>query len=120
MVKLLESNDLQEGKNGPNEGCYHNTPAALTVNRPGILKADVAGVYFLYETGECVYIGQTNNIWYRIGQHLKGHRWSGALAPNGIHFDSWEYREIKDDDLRLREEYRLIRELKPRYNKQWR
>jgi len=62
------------------------------------------GVYFLFDKDELVYIGTSNNIFSRIGQHI---------TDKKKKFDSFEYYETKD---RIRLEGFLIRLLKPKYN----
>lgn len=68
------------------------------------MKVMHGGVYFLYDGDELVYIGQTDNLMRRIGEHIK----------EGVkRFDSFELYETPD---RIRLEARLIGLLKPKYN----
>ena len=70
------------------------------------------GVYFLYDEGELVYIGTSNNLYQRIGEHI---------ADDKKKFDSFELYPTTD---RLRLEGFLIDAFKPKYNsapgKDWR
>lgn len=63
-----------------------------------------SGVYFLYDGDELVYIGSSNNIFYRIGTHI---------AKKEKCFDRCEWYET-DDYLRL--ENFLIAQFRPKYN----
>lgn len=63
------------------------------------------GVYFLYDGEELVYIGQSDNVYRRIGQHI---------SDGQKMFDSFEVYET-DDYIRL--EGLLINLCKPKYNK---
>ena len=69
------------------------------------MKTIGCGVYFLYDGEKLVYIGQSTNILYRIGQHIK----DGQKK-----FDNFRFYET-DDYIRL--EAFLIGALKPKYNK---
>ena len=62
------------------------------------------GVYFLYDGDELVFIGTSNNLFWRIGEHVK----EGAKK-----FDRFELYPTKD---RLRLEGFLIRMFHPKYN----
>lgn len=62
------------------------------------------GVYFLYDGDELVYIGTTDNLYRRIGQHI---------AEGKKVFNRFEVYPTKD---RMRLEGFLIRALKPKYN----
>ncbi len=61
-------------------------------------------VYHLYNNGELIYIGSTNNIYRRIGVHL-----------NNIVFDRYIFFECNDSD-RYEKEAEAIIELSPRLN----
>lgn len=69
-----------------------------------MLKTIKSGVYFLFDKGELVYIGQSNNVFYRIGQHI---------GENTKIFDSFEYYETNDH---LSLEGFLIELFNPKYN----
>jgi hypothetical protein len=64
------------------------------------------GVYFLYNDGELVYVGQTNDIFRRISEHSRSKK----------RFTWWQYFEINDENLRKAIEYMFIRVAKPKYN----
>lgn len=65
----------------------------------------IAGLYFLYQGDEIVYIGQANNVFLRVGIHD---------MENGKEFDSWSYQEIEGD--RSNAEREAIRKHRPKYN----
>ena len=69
------------------------------------MKPIKGAVYFLFNKGELVYIGQSNNVYLRIGQHIK----EGEKI-----FD--EFRIYETDDY-IRLEAFLIGALRPKYNK---
>lgn len=62
------------------------------------------GVYFLYDRDELVYIGTSDNLYRRIGQHI---------AEKTKVFDRFELYPTRD---RIRLEGFLIKTFKPRYN----
>lgn len=64
-----------------------------------------AGVYFLYDHDELVYIGQSNNMYQRIGEHI---------AQGEKKFDRFELYPTAD---RIRLEGFLIEMFGPKYNK---
>lgn len=64
------------------------------------------GVYFLYNDGELVYVGQTNDIFRRISEHSRSDK----------QFNWWRYFEIDDENLRKAIEYMFIQIAKPKYN----
>lgn len=68
-------------------------------------KKIISGVYFLYDKGELVYIGQSKNILVRIYQH------------NDKVFDTFDYLEIQDEKKRNDKEIDLIMQHTPKYNK---
>lgn len=68
------------------------------------MKVITDGVYFLYDGDELVYIGESDNVFRRIGQHI---------AQNTKSFTRFEVYATKD---RKRLEGFLIRALKPKYN----
>ena len=63
------------------------------------------GVYFLYDADEIVYIGESDNVFRRIGQHI---------AEGKKIFDHFEIYPTPD---RKRLEGFLIRALQPKYNR---
>lgn len=68
------------------------------------MKIVVEGVYFLYDGDELVYIGQSNNVMMRIGEHIK----------EGVkEFDRFEFYPTVD---KTRLEGFLIQMFKPKYN----
>lgn len=75
------------------------------------MKAIIAGVYFLFDGKEIVYVGQSADIFRRIYEHS-----SGRAKGEKKKFDTWEYFEISDEAERLRAEHLLILALKPKYN----
>ena len=66
------------------------------------------GIYFLLDGDEIVYVGQSKNIFARIGDHVRGSK----------DFDSFTFidLDIDGDDLNLAEA-ELIYRLEPKYNK---
>ena len=68
------------------------------------MKVVTKGVYFLFDDKQLVYIGESNNIYMRIGQHIK----DGTKK-----FDSFEIYPCND---RKKLEGFLIRVLSPKYN----
>lgn len=68
------------------------------------MKPIEGGVYFLYKCGELVYIGQSDNVYRRIGQHI---------AEKKKDFDDFRIYET-DDYIRL--ESFLIGMFHPKYN----
>lgn len=75
------------------------------------MKAIIAGVYFLFDGKEIVYVGQSADIFRRIYEHS-----SGRAKGEKKKFDTWEYFEIADEAERLRAEHLLILALRPKYN----
>lgn len=71
------------------------------------MKKITAGLYFLYKQGELVYIGKSNNIFYRVGMHIH---------ENAKDFDSFEYQIVEDENERSNLEGYLIEVFKPKYN----
>lgn len=70
-----------------------------------MLKVVREGVYFLYDGEELVYIGQSDNIYRRIGQHIS----------EGVkRFDSFCFYEVGEERIIL-ESY-LISKFQPKYN----
>lgn len=68
------------------------------------MKVVEEGVYFLYDKDELVYIGQSDNLYRRIGQHI---------AEKKKRFDRFELYPTTD---RIRLEGFLITMFKPKYN----
>lgn len=67
----------------------------------------VSGVYFLIKDNEIIYVGESENIIYRIGQHLKAYD-----------FDSYSYIKIDGNKDELRKnETAYIHDFKPSLNK---
>ena len=75
------------------------------------MKAIIAGVYFLFDGKEIVYVGQSADIFRRIYEHS-----SGRAKGEKKKFDTWEYIEIPDEAERFRAEHLLILALRPKYN----
>jgi predicted GIY-YIG superfamily endonuclease len=76
---------------------------------------EVCGVYFLTRRGECVYVGSSTDVLGRIGQHVReSEGFSFRAEPKS--FDGASYHPCPESELAAREE-RLIRELKPEYNR---
>lgn len=69
------------------------------------MKPISCGVYFLYDKGELVYIGQSNNVYGRIGQHIR---------EGKKRFDDFRIYETSDC---VRLEGLLIGLLHPKYNR---
>ena len=69
-----------------------------------MMKVVTKGVYFLFDDKQLVYIGESDNIYRRIGQHI----YEGTKK-----FDSFEIFPCND---RKKLEGFLIRTLKPKYN----
>ena len=69
-----------------------------------MMKVVTKGVYFLFDNKQLVYIGESNNIYMRIGQNIK----DGKKK-----FDSFEIYPCND---RKKLEGFLIRALSPKYN----
>ena len=68
------------------------------------MKVVAEGVYFLFDNKQLVYIGESNNVYMRIGQHIK----DGTKK-----FDSFAIYPCND---RKKLEGFLIRALMPKYN----
>ena len=75
------------------------------------MKAIIAGVYFLFDGKDIVYVGQSADIFRRIYEHS-----SGRAKGEKKKFDTWEYIEIPDEAERFRAENLLILALRPKYN----
>ena len=69
-----------------------------------MMKVATKGVYFLFDNKQLVYIGESNNVYMRIGQHIK----DGKKK-----FDSFEIYPCND---RKKLEGFLIRAFTPKYN----
>ena len=73
-----------------------------------VLTPDIAGIYFLKHEGQTVYIGESNCIMARLGQHAKSKKV----------FDDYHWFEVMDcDDVRKRIERSLFNKHKPKYTK---
>lgn len=66
-------------------------------------------IYFLYQNDEIVYIGQSSNLCYRIGQHV-----NSLKEFNNVKSYVYELPDI------LAEEQKLIQKYNPKYNKKHR
>jgi hypothetical protein len=75
------------------------------------VKAIIAGVYFLFDGKDIVYVGQSADIFRRIYEHS-----SGRAKGEKKKFDTWESIEISDEAERFRAEHLLILALRPKYN----
>lgn len=71
-------------------------------------RACEAGVYFLFVGVEIIYIGQSRNIFERVGRHARHRR---------IPFDGWDFVAMDDPSVRYAVEQELIRQHSPRYNR---
>ncbi len=78
------------------------------------MKPCLGGIYFLIKDGECVYVGQSNDIYRRISEHRTGTPKSRG-APKD--FDSWEFIEEYSQERKDQLEYLLIRMINPKLNK---
>lgn len=67
----------------------------------------IPGVYFLFNENELVYIGESEDIHRRVGQHRTDKE-----------YDSYTFIEQRDPHLRLRLEKAYIEKFRPEYNKQ--
>lgn len=67
--------------------------------------AVIAGIYFLYNEDNLVYIGRTENLFQRIGTHIHGNK----------DFDSFSFLEVRSRDLE-KVEYDLIDFFNPPLN----
>ena len=76
-----------------------------------------AGVYFLYDQGELVYVGQSNDIYRRISEHSHGRVKPGQTIKQ---FDEWKYIQCDDEELRCAVEYAFISYSHPKYNEDYR
>lgn len=54
----------------------------------------VSGVYFLFDRGNIVYVGQSRDVFLRVRRHF--------VDPNKP-FDSWAYLPIAPDELEMAE-----------------
>ena len=77
-------------------------------------------VYFLFDKGELIYIGCTNNLTRRLQTHAN---WydpymradiKGCIAKK--EFDSYRFFEYADKKKALKVENRLIKKFRPKYN----
>jgi hypothetical protein len=71
----------------------------------GEAPADGSHVYFLCQSGECVYVGQSTRLRSRLRQHLK----------SGKEWDNAYYLPVHNEN-RLRSEAEWIVRLSPKYN----
>ncbi len=92
------------------------------------------GVYmFIDRDGDVVYVGRTENLKRRYGQHTKGpisvssfrktlyqyHGWTEEEITQYIKSLKFKYEVIHDDDERMRREKELIQRHYPLYNKHY-
>ena len=70
-----------------------------------------AGVYFLYNNDDLVYVGQTWNCFLRVAEHT---RKDGSRFKE---FTSWSFIPLEDQTQRKDLERKLIREYQPIYNR---
>lgn len=76
-----------------------------------------AGVYFLRQGNEVVYVGQTNDIYRRISEHARGRVKPGQQVK---FFTKWDYIPCEDEEERIEYEYFFISILRPKYNEDMR
>jgi len=69
------------------------------------------GIYLLYDNGNIVYVGKTNNLDRRLYQHSAGD-WNHAPK----NFDMILVYRIQDKKRRTEIERKLIKRFKPKYN----
>jgi len=69
----------------------------------------ISGVYFLFNDIDLVYIGKSNNIYFRIITHIGNDR---------IVFDKYSYVKIDGDYMSIVEAV-LIKYYKPKHNSSW-
>lgn len=87
----------------------HNTYENINLDTlPFINVSAKRGIYFLYRGLELVYIGQTVNLFRRIGQHLD---------DKTKEFDSYKFLEINGNINLMKIEIFLIKRFQPTYNK---
>lgn len=73
-------------------------------------KAYVMGVYLLRREQSVVYVGQSQNVYKRIVQHME-------RAP--FNFDSFSFMECVNSDERMQLEAKLINDMEPIENAQF-
>ena len=64
------------------------------------------GLYALYEDDRLRYIGQSRNLYKRVGQHFRRKKWITKI----------KWREERSEGEALMTEFRLIRRLRPEMN----
>ena len=77
------------------------------------MKPCLDGIYFLIKDRQCVYVGQSNDIYRRISEHRRGTSTHGFSNKD---FDSWDYIETSSQCEKDRLEYLLIHMIRPKYN----
>lgn len=82
--------------------------ASQLLNLEVRLPAEQPGIYVLFNGGVVVYVGQSNNVFRRVGQH------HGDIGKD---FDEWTYVVVRDRRDRLRFERELIALHKPAHNR---
>lgn len=70
------------------------------------MKVITSGCYFLYNNGIIVYVGESNNVFGRIGEHIR----EGSKI-----FDEFEFIECNEEERQNMETF-LIDIIKPKYN----
>jgi hypothetical protein len=68
-----------------------------------------AGVYFLFDANELVYIGESWNCVLRVGEHTKK---KGRKV-----FGSWNFIPVEEESDRKSFEDLLVQRYQPKYNK---
>lgn len=76
------------------------------------MKPIVKGIYILFDKGEVVYVGQSDDIYRRIYEHHSGHN----SRHEKKQFDDFQFWEMDDELQRDRAETLLINILCPKYN----
>ncbi len=73
------------------------------------LEGNCAGIYYLFDGDELVYIGKGWNCLLRVAEHTR--------KDSDKVFTSWNYMPIESDSKRNELERVLIQAYKPKYNK---
>ena len=72
------------------------------------LRGARAGIYFLFDDDEVVYVGQSWNCLLRVGEHTR--------RDSQKKFLSWNFMPVDEAQDRTSLERNLIANLKPRFN----
>ena len=75
------------------------------------------GIYFLFLGDEIIYIGSTNCLHRRLGEHSFGRAHGTRLSDLRKVFDSYIFIPYEDTVLMLEDEFSYITQFKPPYNK---